>query len=421
MKTKSLLILSLAVNVIAAALLVRNFTRHDVRSLPAAAERATATTDVSRVVRAEETRREARPETAHELARPAASGPLPNIWKQVAAADYQAFADNLRAIGVPEETVRDVVMLDLMKSLGEQMTGLSRHVEKPFWQAQTHGTKQPSVSNDVAQAMAQLTAFTKQVLGLEPGDWITDRWGWVVAIGNGYGPDSDFEPLQELFAGFENADQYFWMAPERARELQRMVAANEKAQEELEGRIEAIGDRRSPAFEALQFQLSQVIQAGEKIADNYLTPTERRERDLRDDYALQTQLAGVEVSRAEYERLHDLARSVGATEAPYFKPNTPEAAQAIGILGAERFAEFQRGADPQYGGLLSVCDAYEIPLPVARQIDDLRRDFLARVTAGEDRQAARQRAFGAMEALLPETVNAEIRTQVFGQYFPEQP
>lgn len=395
MKTKLLLIASLLANTVLVALLIRGRSGHESQELTRSTDRITATTEVSRIVREAEARHEA---TATTVVRTNAAQ-LPHVWKQVAAADYQQFADNLRAIGVPEETVRDIVMFDLMKTLGEDMTGLSRRVSKPFWQANAYGTNPPSVSNDVAQAMAQLTVIAKQSLGIEPSEWFADRWGWTESVMSREGGGDDFEPLVELFVGLMGSG-YEWMPTERARKLHRLITANEKAQEQLHSRIEAVADRRSPEYEALQLELSKVIQAGEKIEDNFLTPEEKRERDLRYDSTLQQQLAGVEVTRAEYEKLHDLARSVGSTEPPYFKPNTPEAAQALGILGPDRFAEFQRGADHRYGELLGAAENSGIPKPVATKIYELAREAEQQIGSGLDVASVKQRLLGEINTIV---------------------
>jgi hypothetical protein len=133
MKTKITLAVSLLINVALAVLMIRGrgHQRADIVLTESTAS-VTSTTDVSGVARVVEPRSH-NSTASHEPERVASPDPISNIWKQVAVSDYQQFAENLRALGVPEETVRDIVMMDLIKTLGEDMMTLSRRAEKPFW------------------------------------------------------------------------------------------------------------------------------------------------------------------------------------------------------------------------------------------------------------------------------------------------
>ena len=41
----------------------------------------------------------------------------PMTWEKVESADYKQYIENLRSIGVPEETIRDIILADVEKLL----------------------------------------------------------------------------------------------------------------------------------------------------------------------------------------------------------------------------------------------------------------------------------------------------------------
>jgi len=56
-------------------------------------------------------------------------------WRQVESDDYRTYVNNLRAIGCPEQTVRDVVISDLQKSFFDRRRQLlASQVPTNFWQ-----------------------------------------------------------------------------------------------------------------------------------------------------------------------------------------------------------------------------------------------------------------------------------------------
>lgn len=69
----------------------------------------------------------------NKVAAPTGSGKSFN-WELVESSDYREYIDNLRAIGCPEETIRDIIMADVGKLFDERAKA-KRAEEKPyeFW------------------------------------------------------------------------------------------------------------------------------------------------------------------------------------------------------------------------------------------------------------------------------------------------
>ncbi len=395
-KAKILLSLSLAANLVAAIMLARNFSGSSSVTAPAQPPVERTALKIPEHKATTETSRPRIPATPALLVA-GDTNQLTKIWGRVADPDYKQFVANLRAIGMPEETIQDIVMFDLFKSLGEQMGGLARRTAVPFWQCRKYGPKPADVTNEVQEATAQLEAMTTDLLGVAPQRWFLDRWSWLEVAMSGSNSEN-FWALQEMFAGLGEMNDLNWMPPGRLNDLRMLHLQHDKARRELQQKIDAAKTDEERA--ALRKDYEKFTDDNEKAEDAFLTEAERREKELREDNHLTQQLANVDVTRAEYERLHDLAKGCNATNVPLFRDGTPEAAQALNILGAERFAEFQRGADPKYGEMLNYCVQKKVAPETAIQLYDIRKTCAQSIRDGASFKEARAEGINAFTALL---------------------
>ena len=112
--------------------------------------------------------------TSLETTVPAASNSPPSItcvtnrfaWRQIEAEDFEQLATNLRAIGCPEKTVRDVVVARAQRAL-EQVSD-SAESKLPFW---TAGLRRARADREAERqaglARQQIRARAERVVGLE--------------------------------------------------------------------------------------------------------------------------------------------------------------------------------------------------------------------------------------------------------------
>ena len=337
----------------------------------------------------------------------ATNAPLPQIWNRVESADHKTFVANLRAIGCPETTIRDIVMLDLFKTLGEQMSELARKKELPFWQTLLT-TNSPAITNEVRMAVAEFASLAKETLGIEPGQWFFDQSEWIQqAFGNG---GEDFAAVEELFDTMGNGDDLNWMDPQRRRALALLRADYQKRINDLERKEGEAPE--GPQRDALVKKVEELNDQQEKAEKAFLTPAEQREMELRDDYQLKQMLTGVSVTRSEFEQLHALTNkpepdSNAAPDAvptpgmqPWYVDGTPEQAQAKRILGDERYAQFKRAADPKFNDIASYATSMNLPLQMLNGLDDIRRAYSASIRSGADPEAARSASTQALDSLI---------------------
>ena len=101
MKTKILLVLSLALNAVLLAMWARHSNPQRVDEPPAAEVRIVTNTVVRKA-----------PASSLTVAQPTV---LPMDWRSIESADYRTYIQNLRKAGCPEETIRDIIIADVNK------------------------------------------------------------------------------------------------------------------------------------------------------------------------------------------------------------------------------------------------------------------------------------------------------------------
>jgi hypothetical protein len=75
----------------------------------------------------------------------AAPGPTAFRWSEVESTDYLQYVANLRMIGCPEETIRDIICADLTGSYSERAGAILKRQPREYWQKPRN--EQPSVAD----------------------------------------------------------------------------------------------------------------------------------------------------------------------------------------------------------------------------------------------------------------------------------
>ena len=90
----------------------------------------------------------------------------PFHWSQIESDDYQTYVENLRRIGCPEETIRDLVKQDLDKAYDQRKADILNKAppRNDFWKT-GHPNKLSQPSGATRSKMAQLDQEKNQVLG----------------------------------------------------------------------------------------------------------------------------------------------------------------------------------------------------------------------------------------------------------------
>ena len=320
-------------------------------------------------------------------------------WSSIESADYKAYVANLRSVGCPESTIRDIVLTDLMKYYaGRRGQTLTNGHEFKYWETDEKrkqtASQEAAREKEIARLDREVAAVVRELLGVNYDREI-----------NRYFVDTNADSERLRFLSDEKRDRIFAL------------------REKFEGLSEQIVDSTSTGTlsAAERQQLKKLDDERRQELAGLLSPAEREQYELTTSLLagrLRDELIGFNPTESEFRRIFQLLD--GHEEKFAFQdPADPAVAQRkdedmkaveseiASSLGAARYGDFQLAQNPDYRNLYKLAQRHELPGAVAlaaHQIQQTaqqeKRRFL--VLAGVPRED-RSRALKAMRV---ETENA---------------
>ncbi len=297
-------------------------------------------------------------------AAPASSPAKRFDWRTVESSDYRAYVANLRAIGCPEETLRDIIRADVKKLFDErvraQMPGTNRY---EYWKP---GSSITSLVNDEFVTRQKDLAMEKHLLLQE-------------LLGPGAAAEPDLSPGLHVF------DTVLGFMP------------SEKRSQVLEVELLSVG--RLVAADS-QGSVAKALTEQEQLLNTILTPEEKFEYDVRlspSAVSLQNRLGGFALSEQEFRDLVRLQKQYDDAYGPFSQGASGSDAaerraaaqkeledQTRDLLGETRYREYKNEQNWNGSSLRRVAEEYNIPKDSAFKVFD--------ITDAAKEQASRVRA-----------------------------
>ena len=102
------------------------------------------------------------------VAEPGSTGHLEVIqsfhWSQLESEDYRVYAANLRALGCPEATVRDIIIADVNELYSRRVNELVAPVQSRFWELMANQEQFQKVVDEKGKELATLNMERKTLL-----------------------------------------------------------------------------------------------------------------------------------------------------------------------------------------------------------------------------------------------------------------
>ena len=289
-------------------------------------------------------------------------------WARLESTNYPVFIANLRAIGCPEETIRDILIADIAKLYAQRRAALRGGAEAyKYWltgDAWERGVRSPQQQRQLRALEAEERQLVKELLGVDLQTELARLW--------------DGDDAAERTVGF--------------------LPTGKKAQVlALQGRFEALEQEiyersRGITDDDDQAALRQLEKQREAELAKLLTPEEMQEYELRNSAtanSLRYSLNGFEPSAEEFRNLFSLQKTFDEAfnqDADLDDPAKAEKraraqqeAQELlnqeikDALGEKRFAEYQRVQDPDYKTLAQVAERYDLSKEVTTRVYDMKR------------------------------------------------
>ena len=338
---------------------------------------------------------------------PAASGPAqpPEFrWSEIESADYPTYITNLRAIGCPQKTIRDIILADVEKLYQSRLEGSQQTNSGQFWRTAEQREKARRDSNRRERELSrEKRAIIKTLLGLDYDKAALEAW-WddqEFAVALGFLPGS--KPV-EVIATVNRFGEEDNEIDDRAGGI--LTPEDVASKKSFFNQILAeLGQRLTPSqLEEAELRFIGAMSfafGGEQPAELKLTGVELREL-IRLKWQWESPLnEEFEWSDEAFEE----ARRRGQEEL---------VARARKLMGDDRFAAFLLQDDSEFKSIHDLAErqnlsnsaalqAYEIIKATTDETTRLRRDRT--LSAGQRRaqvQDIRQRAEQALRQTLGE-------------------
>src|SRR5213075_2397909 len=163
MSTKWLLVGSVALNAILAAVLLLPKQRHETAAADAAGQPeagVTATPAATKVV--------------------TVSAPSKSFhWSQLESSDFQQYMANLRAVGCPEETIRDVVIAEVNKLYAPKFAALMAQTQQYEYWKPTSRKSREALNKQLEALRGEKRELLKTLLGIDSDP--SEQWANITA------------------------------------------------------------------------------------------------------------------------------------------------------------------------------------------------------------------------------------------------
>lgn len=331
-------------------------------------------------------------------------------WQQVESADYKAYVANLRAIGCPEETVRDIIAADVNKLYAQKRKALWPETKADEYWKRDPSWRSVSATETDRQAKSRAlekekSELLKSLLGIDP---IKERHKE-----NGY--VDYFDRL------------YSFVSEEKRLQLRDI---NESFDQKLQAlyRIQMRDDDDEKEIRKLQ---------REKLAAaaGILSPQEFEEYELRTAQAavqLRHDLDGFDPSAQEFRDIYKLRKAREDDLAYVYDPDDTNGQtkrqkamdeveqQMKQTLGEQRFAEYKRSQDYNYKQLVRLLSRNDLAAQTAANVYELKQtaeDAAKRVRADTSLTAEqRNESLKAIQVEAQTGVSHHLGEKLFNDY-----
>ena len=282
-------------------------------------------------------------------------------WHSVESEDYRQYIANLRSIGCPEETIRDIIIADVNKLFESRRKELVTGGKKfEFWKT---GNMFSSVMDpeklEKQQALAkEKRALLKELLGVEPEEKFE-----MFAGANPFESMLDFLPTEKQNKVME---MYREAQVKMAKKFQNGAPDAEdmkeyrSAQKEMEAELAKILTPQE--LQDFQLRMSQTAMMMRMQLGSF-DPNEQEFRDIfklrkafDDEYGIFGAASGDSAERKKY---NDAKKTLDE--------------QVKTLLGDTRYAEYERSQDWTYQGIAKVVERQGLPKENAVKVFDMKK------------------------------------------------
>jgi hypothetical protein len=374
MNTRVLLILSISANVLLGAYIV--YQGRGKAPAPAASTASTADSKMPATP--------ARPSPNADTKTVTVTLPTTGLdWRGVESEDYKKYIANLRAIGCPEETIRDIIVADVNKLFEQrrrEMTGTTNKFQ--FWKTGNFFTDMFNEDklNKHRELAKEKQALLKELLGVD----VAEKPDLMAGM-NPYETLLDFLPADRQNALMELEQSFAAKTMKRIKDAQNNPDVLRELMKEKDAELaKLLSPQEKEEYDLRMSQTAMVM----RMQMNDFQPNEQEFRDifkLRKEFEDEYGMMGMQSNKPE-----DVEKRQAAQQ---------ELDQSIkNTLGEDRYREYKYDQDFSRSTLKDIAKELNVPKEQAYKVFDVKaaaQEEAARVRKDtsltpEQRQAALQ-------------------------------
>lgn len=314
----------------------------------------------------------------------------------VESADYRRYIANLRAIGCPEETIRDIITADVNKLFESRRKEITASTNKfEFWKAGNPfeaAIMDPDRIEKMQALAKEKRALLKELLGVEP------------------------EEKAELFGGINPFESMLdFLSPAKQNDVMDIFMKFQAKQ----AKLFSGGQPDAEDMKAMQKMKKEM----DAEMAGILSPKEYEDFQLRmSDTAMQMrmQLASLDPNEQEFRDIFKIKNQFDDQFGTYGMASTDKAErekyqaaqkdmndQLKTLLGDARYTDYTRAQDYQYQNLYRITQKNDLPKEAANKVYDMKTtaDAEARKVRVDKSLTPKQRTAG-LQGIRTETENS---------------
>jgi hypothetical protein len=328
-------------------------------------------------------------------------------WRQIESTNYDEYVANLRGVGCPEKTVRDIIIADVEKHYESRREAAGRRM--PFFAGgQQRRLGQRAHIAESEALIQQEQELIRRLLGIE---WIDSdnpfRRGNTVEqsisrLAFGPLPEETFQRALATIGQYESL-----ASRTRSRSHDILTDEDDAA---LLGLEQSLRERLAGMLTPLQLEEFQARTAAFEMFGENLFP---ESMELTSDEARKIALA--KFAAKDSFGIFDLRPAENRKGREQSMSNA-----VANILGEKRFAEYQRAQEKDYQNLFRVCRDNSLSKDTVNKIYDIRKltaEEVARIRGDETLDsAARQQRFQEIQNSIQREISGLMGARAYGTY-----
>jgi hypothetical protein len=323
-------------------------------------------------------------------------------WRALESADYRQYVANLRAAGLPEQTIRDIIITDLDRTYGQRVAKLQSPASaKEYWNAGSFKAGNRFYL-EVKKIEEEKRGAIRELLGIDADEEVQRRTGVSIPYDEGF----EFLPAEKR-AQLREIDRQYEAKVIESKSTPGPLDSNVQGLA-LHARDAAVKELLSPEeFQEYQIRFGDL----NGYLRNALRAFEPNEREFRKFFEIQSQFVK--------DRTASSGEAAAGPYGRYAIPDPEERRQFEDALkqalGDERYADYKLSQESRYSILHSIAQEYDLGRDAARAAYDLDTEAIARAKAirndasrsPEDREAACRQLRTQSEAQITKLLGDE--------------